>query len=362
MRVLIGIGHPAHVHFFKNFINNFQKKGHEIKIIARDKEVTRDLLEKYHLDYELFGRHRQTMLAKVLEIPQNDLIFLNATKKFKPDILLGINNYTSAHVSAITRIPSIIFTDTEEAPLGNIATFPFASTICTPSCFLKDLGKKQVRYRGYHELAYLHPDYFSPDPSVLDQLGLSKGENYFLLRFISWGASHDIGLSGMHMDSIKTIIKSLEGQGRVYISSERPLDPALEKYRLKTSPEIIHSLMYYASLYIGEGGTMAAEAAILGTPSIHIEADSNGIATGNFVGNFLDLRDRYGLLYFFADQNEAFSKALEILENKNAKQEWQKKREYLLKDKVDVTAWMTSFIENYPESFNRYKKEIRAPK
>lgn len=54
MKLLIGIGHPAHVHFFKNCIHNFQKKGHEVRIIARDKEVTVDLLKKYHLEYELF--------------------------------------------------------------------------------------------------------------------------------------------------------------------------------------------------------------------------------------------------------------------------------------------------------------------
>lgn len=101
---------------------------------------------------------------------------------------------------------------------------------------------------------------------------------------------------------------------------------------------------------------MAAEAAILGTPAIHIESNAKGIATGSFSGNFRELRDKFGLLYFFADQNEAFSKASEILENRNAKQEWQKKRENLLKDKVDVTAWMTDFIEHYPESMENYRR------
>jgi uncharacterized protein len=357
MRILIGIGHPAHVHFFKNFIHTIQKKGHEVRIVARDKEVTINLLEKYNFNYTVFTRHKQSPIAKLLELPQNDLIFLNAAKQFKADLLIGINNYTSAHVGTLSRIPSIIFTDTEDAALANFLTFPFAQTICTPSCFLKDLGSKQVRYRGFHELAYLHPNYFTPDPAILDQLGISKGENYFLLRFISWAASHDIGLSGMRMDSVNSIIQSLEEKGHVFISSERPLEPALEKYRLQTSPDLIHSLMYYAGLYMGEGGTMAAEAAILGTPSIHVESNAKGIATGNLSGNFRELRDRYGLLYFFADQNEAFLKALEILENKNAKQEWQRKRENLLKDKIDVTTWMTNFIENYPDSFQQYKKE-----
>ena len=47
MRILIDIGHPAHVHYFKNFIWQMQKKGHEFMITARDKEVALNLLDKY---------------------------------------------------------------------------------------------------------------------------------------------------------------------------------------------------------------------------------------------------------------------------------------------------------------------------
>jgi hypothetical protein len=119
----------------------------------------------------------------------------------------------------------------------------------------------------------------------------------------------------------------------------------------------MHTLLYYADLYIGEGGTMAAEAAVLGTPSIHVEANSDGIATGSLSGNFREFRDRYGLLFFYADQDEAFSKAVELLRDSRTKKEWKKKSENLLKDKVDVTAWMTDFIERYPVSYREYRRD-----
>jgi len=104
---------------------------------------------------------------------------------------------------------------------------------------------------------------------------------------------------------------------------------------------------------------MAAEAALLGTPSIHVESDAGGVATGNYSGNFRELRDRFGLLYFYATQSEAFSKAQEILRNDRAKQEWQEKREKLLAEKIDVTSWMTEFIETYPGSFHQYQDKKR---
>ena len=45
MKILLDIGHPAHYHLFKNFIKIMRKNGHIFCIIARDKEVTKDLLE-----------------------------------------------------------------------------------------------------------------------------------------------------------------------------------------------------------------------------------------------------------------------------------------------------------------------------
>ncbi len=39
MRILVDIGHPAHVHFFKNFIWEMEKRGHEFIVTARDKDV-----------------------------------------------------------------------------------------------------------------------------------------------------------------------------------------------------------------------------------------------------------------------------------------------------------------------------------
>ena len=98
---------------------------------------------------------------------------------------------------------------------------------------------------------------------------------------------------------------------------------------------------------------MAAEAAILGTPAIHIESTKNGIPTGELSGNFRELRYKYDLLYYYPDQNQALNKAVEILENDKAKRKWMKKRKKLIEDKIDVTEWIVDFIENYSENVNR---------
>jgi predicted glycosyltransferase len=353
VKVIIDIGHPAHVHFFKHFIWEMKKRGHEILITASKKEITLDLLEKLGFDY-IFTCKRYGSVKFGYELIKRDFQMFNLARKFKPDVITGIHNTIAAHVSKLTKAKSIIFTDTEHAKLANLVTFPFADVILTPSCFKKDIGKKQIRYNGYHELAYLYPNYFTPNPAVLDEIGLSKDDTFIILRFVSWNASHDIGHSGLTFDTKRKAVKEFEKYGRVLITSESPLPQEFERYRIAVSPEKIHDLMYYATLLYGESATMASECAVLGTHAIFSDFAGRGYTD--------EEEEKYKLVFNFKldkeSQRESLEKAVELLENNNLKNIGGKKRKKLLEDKIDVTAFMVWFVENYPESFKEMKKNL----
>lgn len=342
MKILVDIGHPAHVHFYKHFIWEMEKRGHEVLVTARDKDVAVDLLDAYNIDHSVVGKIGQGKFSLIKEWIGRDISILNKALKFKPDVLTGIANPCAAHVALMTSARSVIFTDTEHARFANRITFPFASKICTPSCYINPLGEKQVRYEGYHELAYLHPNYFTPDPKVLKELSLSEKDRFFIVRFVSWNASHDGGQQGFDLEGKKRLVTELEKYGRVIITSEDPLPVEFEKYRLSVSPEKLHDLLYYATLFIGEGATIASECAVLGTPAIYV----NTLRLG-----YLDEQEKeYGLVYNFCDsasaQDEAIAKALELIQQPNLREEWQEKRWQLLNDKINVTNFMVDLIEN----------------
>ncbi len=344
MKILFDICHPAQVHLFKNAIWILRNKGHEIKITCREKDVTLDLLNIYGFEYEEIGVYKKTKLGKLLELIKADYKLYKIANKFRPDILVGGDgNIYITHISWLTGKKSIVFNDSENLVYEFPMMIPFASTICTPSCFKKDLGKKQIRFDGYKELAYLHPNYFTPNPSVLDEVGLSKHDIFIILRFVSWKASHDVGQHGIQ-NKIE-LVRKLEKYGRVFITYEGRLDNELEKYKIKVSPEKLHDLLYYASLYVGDGGTTASEAAVLGTPAVFVST---------IVSGYLYDEEEYSLVHVFSDpktgEEEGMKKALELLKDCNSKNDAIKRRKKLLDDKIDVTAFMTKFIENYPES------------
>jgi uncharacterized protein len=336
MRILVDINHPAHVHFYKHFIGECRARGHEVLITALQKDITLSLLDEYGFKYITLGSSGKSLTAKIARIPVFDCRMLSVALAFKPDILTGLASFRVSHTAWILGRKSFIFDDTEHST-GEIMLYkPFASRIFTPDCFYKNLGAKQVRYPGYHELAYLHPDRFSPNPAILYSLGLSEDSVFSIVRFVSWEAAHDKGHHGMDNDIKVRLIKELGKYGCVFISAEKMLPAELEKYRLPVSPGQIHHLLAYASLMCGESATMASEAAVLGIHALF--CDFNG-------RSYTDEEERkYDLVYNFrpdrSGQDNFIQKAVELLQTPGLKEAGKRKREILLRDKIDVTAYM----------------------
>jgi len=55
MKILLDIGHPAHVHYFKNFIKIMEDKGHQFLITSRNKEIEHHLLKQYKIAFKSRG-------------------------------------------------------------------------------------------------------------------------------------------------------------------------------------------------------------------------------------------------------------------------------------------------------------------
>ena len=178
IKILVDIGHPAHVHYFKNFIKIMEHKGHQFLIISRNKEIEHYLLNQYDIPFVDRGKGQKSLIGKTAYcFKAVYLIFKNA-KIFKPDVMLSFGSPYAAIASKFIGKPHIAFTDTEHGKLSHFLTDPFSKWILTPSCYTRSLGGKQVHFNGYMELCYLHPNYFTHDASIFDILGVGKEEKY----------------------------------------------------------------------------------------------------------------------------------------------------------------------------------------
>ena len=225
----------------------------------------------------------------------------------------------------------------------------FTDVILTPSCFYKDMGVNHQKFDSYMELCYLHPNYFTPDFSVLEKYGFNKSERYVVLRFVSWSASHDVGHSGIDLDTKIELVDKLSKYAKVYISSEAGLPGKLQKYQLRIPPHEVHHLLAHAQLFVGEGGTMAAECAMLGTPAIYI----NSIPLMGYLKDEVNA----GLIFHFSSSSGVTDKAIEFISDLKLKEKLKKRSNTLISNKIDPTSFMIWLVENYPNSIDIIKSD-----
>ena len=333
MKILIDILHPAHVHVFRNFISLMQQEGHQIFITTRDKDVALPLLDFYNIRYIKISKIGKNKRDLLFELIQRNWRFYKIAKKIKPDVLMGCMGPTISVVGWVLRIPTIVFYNNETATLTNSFTQPLATAFVTSTSYNAPIRGRSIKHNSYHELAYLHPKYFNANPNVLREAGLKKNERFFILRFVSWQSSHDLGVKGI--SNRISFVKELEKRGKVLISSEAKLPAIFEKNRITLPANKMHDLMAFATLYVGESATMAAEAALLGVPSIYVANTRRGYTD--------ELEEKYGLVYNFENQNLAIKKTRELL-----------KRKKMLQEKIDLTAWMIEFIKKVVNEKKQY--------
>lgn len=350
MNILFMTGHPAQVHNFRNLKTDLENKGHKVFWLATDKDISKYLLEFYNIKYALLSRPGKLILSKLITLYRNSIFTLRFIKKKKIDCAVSrVSPYVTI-ACYLLRKTHFALTDTETAGFYDKFFGMFVSVLFTAKSFKRTLRFDQIRFDGNIELFYLHPKRFQPVEDVSYLLGIKKDEPYVIMRFVSWDAYHDKGLSGFTDANKIKAVKGFLKYAKVFISSEQELPEALESYRIKLPPERMHDVLAHATLFFGESATMASESAVLGTPAIYLNE--------NWLG-YTDEEEKFGLLFSYKqcpeDQNRSIEKGIELLQESNLKQKMQANREKFLQNKIDMTAFMAWFIQDYPASFKIMK-------
>lgn len=354
-KVLIDINHPAHVHLFRHFIQEMKSRGNDVIVMAKDVNSITNLLKLYKIDYISTGRKKDHILQKYFYEFFHLLKVLGIVLRRRVDYGIGVSMVLPI-VSKLTPMKSFALDDDDLAATPIFGKFTsYADVILNPDALAhEERGSRQLCHPSYHELAYLHPNRFVPEPTILRDIGLQPGEPFFILRFNAFKAHHDAGAQGLSTGQKLKIIDFLKSFGRIFITTERTIEPALRAYQLPVSPEKIHSLLYYATLFVGDSQTMTTEAALLGTPALKLNSFAGRLSIPN------ELEHRYQLCFSY--QPHEFAALMDKIEGlmltDDVKAIWQARRDAMLSDKVDLTTFLTTLVTDYPASVARLKPEL----
>lgn len=348
MKILFYFGHPSQYLFLRNAIIILREKGIICDLIIKSKDVLEKLLIENNETYIniLPEGRRSNKIGILIGLVKRDYRLFKLTKNRHYDFFIGTDP-SLAHIGFLKRIPAITVLEDDINVIPGLAriTFPFASLILTPKeCRTGKYEGKTIHYNGYMKLAYLHPIRFNKKAAIFKQ-------PYFLMRASTLRAYHDVGINGFTTQLLQRIVSLLQDKGSVFISSEGTLDESLKPFELKINPTEMQDVLSNATMLISDSQSMTMEAAMLGVPSIRYSDFAGKISVLEV------LEHNYKLTFGIptGSPEKLFEKIDELLSLPDMEKEFQNRRQKMLKDKIDVTAFMVWFVESYPDSVKTMK-------
>lgn len=364
MNVLFVSGHPAQVHNFRNARAELIKHGHKVFWLTTPKDIATNLLDIYDIPYEVLYKPQKGVFWKLWAQLRNTIWEIGYLWRNNIDIAVTRTCTFTTIAAKFLGVKHIITGDTEHASHKLKIFSNMVDTVLLPECFNFQLRKDELRFPGNTEIYYTHPKRFTPIP-IWDLLGIERGTQFAIVRFVKWDAWHDTQLvGGFTLEQKRELIARLAKHMRVFISSESELPSDLEPYRIQIPIERMHDVQAAASLFVGESATMASESVVLGTPAIYIDEVGRG---------YTDEEAREELLWMYrpvpnkaalnanepdwisGGVEECIAMAEQLASPLFDRVSYAKRHKAWLGGKIDCTVFLTWFIENYPASAEQTK-------
>lgn len=342
MKILIDINHPAHVHYFRNFIKIMEGKGHEFIVTNRDSKMINHLLDHYEIPHIV--RTARSSKKGSLGAAMNLLSILktiaSVSFKHKPDLYLGFANAPSAIIAKLRRKPCILLDDTDHNVLNHKLYLPGASVVLTPFYFNRKLGKKQIYFNAFVEQLYLHSKIYEINHDNIMRNNLKEGE-YALVRYIAYDAHHDAKTIPMETEQKIDFLNIISDKLKPVLSVEEKAKVAFPAhFTSQIIPETMHDIEAGAKFILTEGGTMATECFLLGIPYIIINPLRSG-ASDYQTSQYPDVAIQS------TNSDEIRDAIIKFSSTDHNAEEHRKKIESTT---FNPTAFLVWFVENYPKS------------
>lgn len=312
MQIWIDLTNSPHVNFFSDMIEQLRRE-HDVLLTCRPLANTLDLLAQKGFECHVIGSHYgANRLKKALGFMVRVTQLHSFLKRRQIDVAISHSSFYSPVVARWLGIRSIYLNDNEHA-LGNRISFLCASTIMVPEFISTEVvrhqwgsPKKVIQYPGVKEGIYL-----SRLEERLRQRGPHESRaNEIFIRPEPWTAQYYRGAVNFMDD----LIVGLKERYRILLmprgeqQAEHYRQAQFQGITLPPEPLTLADMAARCSLFIGAGGTMTREAAVLGIPTISVYQSEllavdrylidqgymvhNVMPTADFITSFLETTQR----------------------------------------------------------------------
>lgn len=277
MRFWIDIANTPHVTLFRPVAQRLEEMGHEIVVTVFDRGLTAPVAKSVWPDAEQVGNSFQRALFDKATAIGGRAWNLRKIVKGRVDVALGHNSYSQIVAARALRIPTITAMDYEHQPANHLA-FRLAHRVLLPEAIpdaaVRKFGlrpKRIMRYPGVKEDITLSD--FAPTPGFRASMGVPDDVPFIVLRGAPEGAVYHRGDNPV-FDEVIARLTSLRGYVLLSPRTRSQADSyrSVQRLHILDTPVNGAELLFAADLFVGGGGTMTREAAVLGTPTYSVFA------------------------------------------------------------------------------------------
>jgi predicted glycosyltransferase len=352
MKVWIEVLTPKQALFFEPLYRALKRKGHEALITTRVYREAEQTLKLKKLRFSIVGSHGGgTAFGKLIASAERVAKLGNLMQKWKPSVAVSFSSVEASRVAFGLGIPHVAANDSPHSWMVARLTIPLTTFLCCPwiigRSVWEEFGgpmRKVILYRALDPAAWLKRH--RPNDNVLGQLDLKKDRPIVVFRTEEAFASYLMGKSSDKEPVVGPIIDELLRRGlecQVVVSTRYGMQaPVIRKrfgHRVTVVDRIVDatSLLSYSSAFVGSGGTMTVEAALLGIPSISCFPGPKPL--------YIHYLERLGLVVTIRSPREIASRVQRILTNPDAFEGQKKGGKQLLAKMEDPVAKILSTVE-----------------
>jgi uncharacterized protein len=283
MRVWFDILTPKHTLFFEPLYRELARDGHDLLITTRRYREAVEALQLRRLPFRIIGAHGGgTKIGKLLASGARVVKLAQLIEGWKPDTAISFSSPEAARVAFGLGVPHVAANDSPHSWRVARLSIPLSDFICSPWIIPRRVWLEYgappdgiVAYKALDAAAWLKRH--RPDPAVLKKLSLKRDKPIILLRTEESFASYLEGKSSDDKPVIGPVVEELlklKLDAQIVISTRYGRQAPVLRQEFGDRARIVDhivdstSLLYYSTAFIGSGGTMTVEAALLGRSTI----------------------------------------------------------------------------------------------
>ena len=283
MKVWIEVLTPKQALFFEPLYHALKREGYEALITTRVYREAEQTLKLKKLRFSVVGSHGGgTAFGKLTASAERITKLANLIQNWKPNVAVSFSSVEASRVAFGLGIPHVAANDSPHSWMVARLTIPLTTFLCCPWIIgrpvWREFGgplRRVILYRALDPAAWLKRH--RPNHNVLSQLKLKKDQPIVVFRTEEAFASYLMGKASDREPVVGPIIDWLLRRGldcQVVVSTRYGMQAPVIRKRFGEKVTVVDrivdatSLLSYSSAFVGSGGTMTVEAALLGIPSI----------------------------------------------------------------------------------------------